>query len=259
MVAPLFDSRKTLTRTEAREVYDGFARKGHIGGQDAGGGYGGPAVQALLTMAAFANAGSVLEFGCGGAKLAEAALTEHRELEWRAVDMSCAQLENARARMSRFGTRFSCELLEEGDPAAVTVSEPVDRFVSTYVLDLLNEGDMMGVIDAAERCLDPHRGILLLAGITWGYQGEAATVRTFLMTMLWEVLYKIRPRTVGGCRPQLLGPYLEERGWRIVSIERTSPDGFPWMASEVLSARPPLACASGVGSSQRETERGFGL
>ena len=46
-----FDGRRTLSRSQAREVYDGFARKGHIGGRDASGGYGGPAVSALLSMA----------------------------------------------------------------------------------------------------------------------------------------------------------------------------------------------------------------
>ena len=59
------DTRQTLSRAQAREVYDGFARKGHIGGRDAGGGYGGPAVQALLTMALFGEARNVVEFGCG--------------------------------------------------------------------------------------------------------------------------------------------------------------------------------------------------
>ena len=52
----LFDSRPTLSRAEARSVYDGFAVKGHAGGRDASSGYGGPAVQALLAMAAFAEA-----------------------------------------------------------------------------------------------------------------------------------------------------------------------------------------------------------
>ena len=51
--------RPTLSRAEARSVYDGFAVKGHAGGRDASSGYGGPAVQALLAMAAFADARSV--------------------------------------------------------------------------------------------------------------------------------------------------------------------------------------------------------
>ena len=49
------DMRPTLSRAEAVAVYDGFALKGHIGGRDASSGYGGPAITALLSMAAFAD------------------------------------------------------------------------------------------------------------------------------------------------------------------------------------------------------------
>eukprot|EP00966_Prymnesium_polylepis_P025156 580208-Prymnesium_polylepis.1 len=59
------------------------------------------------------------------------------------------------------------------------------------------------------------------------------------MTLLWEILYRVTRRTVGGCRPQRLEPYLRERGWTILRSARTLPIGFPWMVSEVISARPP--------------------
>jgi hypothetical protein len=60
------------------------------------------------------------------------------------------------------------------------------------------------------------------------------------MTAIWECLYWVRRNKVGGCRPQALQPYLEARGWRIEKVVQTMPDGFPWMVSEVISARPPL-------------------
>ena len=84
--------------------------------------------------------------------------------------------------------------------------------------------------------LHPQRGLLLLAGITWGYRDGW---RTGLMTAVWEALYFLRPRTVGGCRPQHLAPYLRARGWTVVDERRTLPVGFPWMVSEVIAARPP--------------------
>ena len=46
---------------------------------------------------------------------------------------------------------------------------------------------------------------------------------------------------VGGCRPQALEPYLLARGWRVEARTDTLPSGFPWMASEVIAARPPQA------------------
>ena len=247
-----FDSRKTLSRSEARDVYDQFAEEGHTGGKDADSGYGGPAVSALLQMADFLSAETVLEYGCGQGKLAElvysssvlssddddkAAAVSSTKLKWRGIDQSPKMVNRFRERCKLYDD-CSVELLVDGDPSDVAVeNRSIDRFVSTYSLDLLSEDDMYKVLDLAKACLHPERGLLLLAGITWGYK---ASIRTFAMTAVWELLYKIRRKKVGGCRPQRLVPYLESRGWRIEKVVQTMPDGFPWMVSEVVSARPPL-------------------
>lgn len=244
------DRRPTLSRAEARCVYDGFAAKGHIGGNDASSGYGGPAVAALLTMAAFADASCVFEYGCGQGKLAELVLGQHNHLTWHGVDQSPLMIDRARERLMPYNKRAQLNLLPSGAPEEVgtlpdegggdaTRSIVVDRFVSTYVLDLLSERDMNAVLDLAQARLHPTRGKLLLAGITWGYRDSW---RTCLMTLLWEILYRLSGRTrkiVGGCRPQHLEPYLRARGWTIEASARTLPTGFPWMVSEVVAARPP--------------------
>ena len=229
------DRRPTLSRAEAREVYDGFALKGHIGGKDASSGYGGPAVQALLAMAAFSDASSVVDFGCGQGKLAELVMSNHGGIRWHGIDQSPLMIERASERLLPFRDRVDLQLLQDGKPAQANV-EPgsVDRFVSTYCLDLLSEKDMFGVLDAAQRCLHPQRGLLLLAGITWGYR--SGSVKCFFMTLLWEVLYRVTRRTVGGCRPQRLEPYLEAAGWEVVRIERTLPSGF--VRSPESNSRP---------------------
>ena len=232
-----FDSRPTLSREDARAVYDGFAVTGHVGGKDASSGYGGPAVAALLRLAAFASATSVLDYGCGAGKLAEVALSRHGHLRYRGIDQSPQMVLSASERLNPHRDRAQVELLADGEPSAVDVAPgSVDRFVSTYCLDLLAEEDMYAVLDLAEHSLNKESGLLLLAGITWGYR---ASLRTFFMTLVWEVLYRVRRKMVGGCRPQLLLPYLRARGWVIVASERTLPVGFPWMASEVICARPP--------------------
>merc|ERR1712032_1623495 len=130
---------------------------------------------------------------------------------------------------------FTCELLQDGEPSSAVANHAAgsfDRIVSTYCLDLLSEQDMYTFLDMARQKLDPDSGMLLLAGITWGYK---LSLKTFLMTALWELLYRITRRTVGGCRPQLLAPYLRQHGWRIVDTAVTEPTGFPWMASEVIA------------------------
>jgi len=238
-----FDKRSTLSRSEARTVYDGFAESGHAGGKDADSGYGGPAVKALMEMADFESAKSVLDYGCGQGKLAELVLSEtkrsNKDLYWKGIDQSPNMVEKFTERcVEKFGAdKCAVELLEDGEPSSVHVkANSVDRFVSTYCLDLLSEEDMYAVLNLAERCLTPD-GKLLLSGITWGYK---ASVKTFAMTLVWELLYVIQRRKVGGCRPQALQPSLKSKGWRIENSVNTLPNGFPWMVSEVIVARPPL-------------------
>ena len=237
-----FDSRTTLNREEAKAVYDKFALNAQSGGQDTDSGYGGPAVEAMLDMASFELASSVLEFGSGQGKLCELVLSSDREkkLHWRAIDQSPEMVKRFFDRcVTRFGKgRCSIELLREGNPSDVKVApHSVDRFVSTYCLDLLSEDDIYRVLKLAEYSLDPKSGLILLAGITWGYR---ASFKTFMMTVVWELLYAFWRKKVGGCRPQNLAPYLKAQGWRIEKAVKTLPKGYPWMVSEVISARPPL-------------------
>mmetsp|Transcript_15989 Transcript_15989/g.23511 ORF Transcript_15989/g.23511 Transcript_15989/m.23511 type:complete len:198 (+) Transcript_15989:395-988(+) len=191
-------------------------------------------------MADFPNAKYVLDYGCGQGKLAELALSsnENDTLFWKGIDQSPNMVEKFRERcVNQFGSeRCGVELLKDGKPSNVEVKQcSVDRFVSTYCLDLLSEEDMYGVLDLAEQCLT-NDGKLLLSGITWGYK---SSIQTFAMTLVWEILYIIQRRKVGGCRPQALKPYLEARGWTIEESAKTLPSSFPWMVSEVILASPP--------------------
>ena len=239
-----FDARPTLSRSDARDVYNKFAVEGHAGGKDADSGYGGPAITALIEMADFESANVVLDYGCGQGKLAELIFSTlpsatTNNLQWRGIDQSPKMAQRFQERCGKF-EGCSVELLESGDPNDVsveTMKKSVDRFVSTYCLDLLSEEDMYKVLDLAQKTLHPERGLFLLAGITWGYK---SSIKTFLMTSVWEILYQVSRKKVGGCRPQRLVPYLEARGWRVEKVVQTMPNGFPWMVSEVVSARPPL-------------------
>lgn len=255
---PSFDRRAVLSRAEAKEVYDNFAKINHSGGKDASSGYGGPAVRALIRMAKFENAKIVLEYGCGQGKLAELVIRDLIEAKshetssknshhanslnffWRGIDQSPNMVEKFKQRcVDQFGVDVcSIENLESGDPSKVEVVEGgVDRFVSTYCLDLMSEDDMYALLDKAAKCLCKDNGLILLAGITWGYK---KSILTALTTAIWETIYLFKRKTVGGCRPQNLVPYLKARGWRIEEVDETLPTGYPWMASEIISARPPL-------------------
>ena len=255
-----FDKRKTISHSEAKSIYNQFAQSGHIGGNDASSNYGGPAIQALMNMADFGvmmdvkpgNTNSdliqrILDYGCGQGKLAEHVFqslpNEAQTIDWHGVDQSPLMIEKFQKRMNRYENdqfHSTSHFMRDGNPwslISILPGKQYDRFVSTYCLDLLSEEDMYSVLALAEHCLHPTKGILLLAGITYGYKDSFST---FWMTLAWELMYRIRPDIVGGCRPQCLLPYLKEKGWIIETIERTNPIGFPWMMSEVISARPPI-------------------
>jgi len=274
-----FDNRKTITRSQVKSIYNKFALSGHIGGNDASSGYGGPAVNALVALAKFGtptetldeaqdillgqklptddtngkNVQRVLDYGCGQGKLAEHVFdtiptTSTMKIHWHGIDQSPEMVTKFQQRLERFhvndNIRTTSHLVTDGDPSQLhqrIPSNSYDIFISTYCLDLLSEEDMYSVLSLAHRCLRPE-GKLLLAGITYGYRDS---IRTFFMTLAWEIMYWIKPDVVGGCRPQHLRQYLEEKGWRITKVERTMPVGFPWMVSEVICAIPPLAPKDG--------------
>ena len=83
----------------------------------------------------------------------------------------------SRAKFARRAAQFTIDHIPAGEPATVEPRKKVDRFVSTYCLDLLSEDDMDGVLTLAQRSLEPRGGLLLLAGITWGCERAVSSNR----------------------------------------------------------------------------------
>ena len=84
-----------------------------------------------------------------------------------------------------------------------------DRFVATYVLDLLSPDDIQIVLEEAHRLLAPD-GLLCLASLTTG-----ATPPARLLTRAWQAIWAIRPALVGGCRPITLANQLDQTRWSL--------------------------------------------
>jgi len=74
----------------------------------------------------------------------------------------------------------------------------VDRFISSYVIDLLSDEDIQEYIDGAVALLKPG-GKCCLTSITHP-RGEGASVAQRLFMGMWELVYKYTP-FAGGCRP----------------------------------------------------------
>ncbi len=220
---PLPATVRTLSREEARRVYD------RIGSwQDSQAFYEDRAVRDLIRHADFPSARSVFEFGCGTGRIALRLLEEElpSDATYRGMDLSPRMVSLARERLKRFAPRAEVVITDGGPP----VDEPAgatDRFVSTYVFDLLSEQDVRAVLREAHRILAPA-GLLCLTGL-----GTAVGPASRLVTGIWTRVHALRPSLVGGCRPLDLLPFLPEAQWRLRHHRKLVAFGLP---SEVLVA-----------------------
>jgi ubiquinone/menaquinone biosynthesis C-methylase UbiE len=220
---------RTLSNAEARQVYDRIGKA-----QDTQAFYEDRATTALIEHLDLASARSVFEFGCGTGRFAEDLLA--RQLPgtatYRGVDVSPVMVRLATERLASFGPRASVRLTD-GTPPTGEPSESCDRFVSSFVLDLLSAQDIDGVIREAHRMLRPG-GLLGLSSLTFGF-----TVASRVVSWMWLKVHTLRPSLVGGCRPlEPLGA-LPEEAWTIRHRERLAPFGIPL---EVVVAQRVANC-----------------
>lgn len=218
---------RTLSRREAQRVYDRIGTA-----QDWNAFYEDPPVRDLLRHSRLQTALRVFEFGCGTGRLAATLLAEHlpANATYLATDLSSTMVELARRRTARFGSRVEIHRVN-GDIEFDLPGRSLDRVISTYVLDLLPEADIHRFLEEAHRVLVPN-GCLCLAGLA-----PAPNWRAALVLAIWQGLYRLDPRLVGGCRPVDLLGHLEALRWRVMYARRTTAFGIP---SEVVVAQPAL-------------------
>lgn len=214
---------RTLTRDEARRVYDRIGAR-----QDTQAFYENAALAVLLRHGAFGEAARVFELGCGTGRVAELLLDAHlpATATYRGIDLSPTMVDLASRRLARFGAR-AVVALATGDPPRDEPDATYDRFLSTYVLDLLSDADIEALLAEAHRMLVPG-GLLCLSSLSTG-SGPGSR----LVARIWAAVHRWRPALVGGCRPLELVPRLATSAWSIRHVERLAPFGIP---SEALVA-----------------------
>ena len=134
----------------------------------------------------------------------------------------------ARQRLSPWQGRATVEQ-SDGSPRVPLPDEQFDRFLSTYVLDLLSAEDIALVLKEAHRLLSAG-GLLCLVSATHG-----RTPLERLVMGLAARLHALSPHLVGGCRAIDVVSFLEPGRWQVVHRNGASKWGI---ASEVLVARP---------------------
>jgi len=104
-----------------------------------------------------------------------------------------------------------------------------DRFISTYVVDLLSDSEALKLIEEARRVLRPD-GLLCLVSITPG-----TTWFSKIIMGIWQSINRLSPLLTGGCKPVRLLEYIPEDNWGIDIRQIISRYG---VAIEVVIASP---------------------
>ncbi len=212
-----------FSHADAKRFYDRFGSR-----QDWQRFYEDAALDSLIQHADFSSARSVLELGCGTGRFAARLLSSCLAASARYVglDISETMVHLASERLAPWADRAEVHL-SSGDFDFSGYGNTFDRFVSTYVFDLLSNEDIDQALNAAHAVMQPG-GLLCVVGLAHGTDAiSRATSR------IWRLVYNVRPSLVGGCRPLDLAARIPESHWRELHREVVVKLAVP---SEVLVA-----------------------
>ncbi len=148
-----------LEPADARKVYDRIGRL-----QSTQSFYEGAPIAAMKAAGRFGSAHAVFELGCGTGELAADLLDHHlpADVDYVGVDVSPRMVAIASGRMGRWADRASVTRID-GRPPFDQPPSSFDRFVATYVFDLLPERDIQAMLAEFSPC---DEGGFLAAGRT---------------------------------------------------------------------------------------------
>jgi ubiquinone/menaquinone biosynthesis C-methylase UbiE len=214
-----------LSHEEARAFYDWFGTR-----QDGQAFYEDPALSDLLAHTDFGESHSVFEFGCGTGRLAERLLTDRlpSDARYEAIDISSTMVRLAQARLAPWRGRARVTQ-SSGAMSVPAPNASFDRFIACYVLDLLSASDIRELLAEACRVLAPG-GLLCVVGLTRG-----PSLPAWVVGVLWQALFHLVPKLVGGCRAIAVREFLGDRDWSVRYVSVVTRLGI---SSEVL-----VACA----------------
>ena len=214
-----------LDAEAARRVYDRIGRF-----QDTQRFYEDAATRRLVELADLDTGSAVFELGCGTGRLAVKLLTSilPSDARYLGVDVSPVMVRLASQRLTPWDGRATVQLLE---PPAVVLpgrDRTFDRFIASYVFDLLSPQDASALIAEAARLLVPG-GQLGLVSLTHG-----PTAISHVISSVWNATALRWPSLVGGCRPIELTDLIASREWAMQHREVVVRFGVP---SEVVLVR----------------------
>jgi ubiquinone/menaquinone biosynthesis C-methylase UbiE len=217
-------TERLLSPMQAERFYDRLGKK-----LDLQTFYEAPALNDLAAHLDLETCRAVLEFGGGTGRFAEE-LFETR-LPSQAIyvgrDISKVMVRLAKERLARFAPRATVEK-SDGSVEMDSPNGAFDRFISTFVLDLLPDAEAQAVVREAHRLL-ASGGLAGLVSLTNG-----KTPIGWAITTMWNGLRAVSPMLVGGCRPIEILDLVPAPDWKIEYHNVVLPLGIP---CEVVVAR----------------------
>jgi len=207
----------TLSKTDVVQVYSRIAffydAWGHLTESRAR--------NRALALANIQDGESVLEVAVGTGLAFRELVKANPHGTTHGIDLTEAMLDKARHKVRQSSARYE---LSVGDAYDLRYDAArFDVLVNNYMFDLLPANDFEKVLTEFKRVLKPN-GRLILVNMTTGER---------LHQRLYEAIYQVNPRWIGGCRGVRLSDTLQQVGFRDISREMISQLGFP---SEVLRA-----------------------
>ena len=138
------------------------------------------------------------------------------------IDLSQGMLDKSIQRLNKLST--TNYQLDLGTAFDLKIeSNTIDTLMNNYMFDLIPFKDMSEILIEFNRVLKT-RGQLVLVNMTEGEKYGSG---------LYEFIYRISPKTLGGCRGVKLSEQLKQAGFQVASREYCQQMFFP---SEVISA-----------------------
>ena len=178
-----------------------------------------------VEWAAVQDGEHVLEVGVGTGLSFQKLLRQNPSGFTEGVDVTPAMLRRARKRARRAST--ANWRLQHGDAYRLPFSpNTFDLVFSSYVFDLFPQEDFVPILQEFSRVLRPGGRLVLVTMAVprrWHERG-------------WDLLYRLWPPLLGGCRGVRAAPFLEEAGFQNVRRRHVSQRTFP---SEVVRGTKP--------------------
>ena len=175
-----------------------------------------------LQIADIQNGTTILDVAVGTGRLFSEILKQNPNGNNIGIDISKGMLAKAKSKLAKQANQnYSLEI---GSAFDIKMDDnSIDILFNNYMFDLIPFNQMDAVIEEFKRVLKPS-GKLVLVNMT---QGEKFGAN------IYEFLYRISPKLMGGCRGVQQSELLTQHGFQVKSCEYVQQMLFP---SEVILA-----------------------